>query len=165
MSDLFTFFVPPTTATQQSTGPIKSLCPMDDKLIIGKDNALLYINGNGPDNTGANNQYSDPIFITSGVGCSNQNSIVLIPNGLMFQSNKGIWLLGRDLGTQYIGKDVESLVNMNVVLSALTATAPLSRPLSAASGPLVPSALSAGPARHPSPCSKWTALSTCGNIN
>lgn len=119
MSDLFTKYIPPTTATQGSTGPITSLAPMDDKLIIGKKNAFLYINGIGPDNTGANNQYSEPIFITATVGCSNQKSIVLIPQGLMFQSDKGIWLLDRGLGTTYIGAPVEDLTLGSTVLSAV----------------------------------------------
>lgn len=108
MSDLFTFYVAPTSGAQGSTGDITALAPMDDKLIIFKKDAIYYINGIGPDNTGANSQYSDPIFITSAVGCSNPNSIVLTPNGLMFQSDKGIWLLGRDLGTTYIGSPVEA---------------------------------------------------------
>lgn len=120
MSDLLTFYVAPNVGAEGPTGVMNCLAPMDDKLIIFKDSALYYINGRGPDNTGAQNQYSDPIFITTAVGCANQNSIVLIPNGLMFQSSKGIWLLGRDLSTQYIGKDVETLVNSNVVLSVLT---------------------------------------------
>lgn len=119
MSDLFTVFVPPTTATQGSTGPITSLAPLDDKLIIGKRNAFLYINGTGPDNTGANNQYSQPIFITATVGCSNQKSIVLMPQGLMFQSDKGIWLLDRGLNTTYIGKDVEDFTLGANVVSAV----------------------------------------------
>jgi hypothetical protein len=108
MSDLFTYFVAPNTGAQGSTGPMKCQFPMDDKLILFKDNAIYYINGAGPDNTGAQNQYSRPIFITGTVGCANPNSIVLIPQGLMFQSDKGIWLLGRDLSTNYIGKDVET---------------------------------------------------------
>ncbi len=119
MSDLLTLFVPPTTATQGTTGPITSLAPMDDKLIIGKQNAFLYINGTGPDNTGANSQYSQPIFITSTIGCSNQNSIVLMPQGLMFQSDKGIWLLDRGLQTSYIGAPVEDFVTGATVLSAV----------------------------------------------
>jgi hypothetical protein len=103
MSDLFTIFVPPTTSTQGSTGPMTAAAAMDDKLIVFKRNAMLYINGSGPDNTGANNQYSPPIFITATVGSKNQRSIVLMPQGLMFQSdNKGIWLLGRDLNTDYM---------------------------------------------------------------
>lgn len=119
MSDLFTLFVPPTTATQGSTGPIKALSALDDKLITFKRNAILYVNGTGPDNTGANNQYSQPIFVTSTVGCANQKSIVLTPQGLMFQSDKGIWLLGRGLDTSYIGAPVQDLTLGANVLSAV----------------------------------------------
>lgn len=116
-SDLLTMYIAPTTGAQQSTGPSRCLGAMDDKLIIFKSNALYYINGSGPDNTGANSQYSQPIFITGVAGSDNPNSIVLIPQGIMYQSNKGIWLLGRDLSTKYIGAPVEAF-NNNVVKSA-----------------------------------------------
>jgi hypothetical protein len=117
MSDLFTLYVAPTTSAQGSTGNLTAIYPMDDKLCLFKKDAIYYINGTGPDNTGSNSQYSQPIFITAAVGCSNANSIVLTPNGLMFQSDKGIWLLGRDLQTQYIGDRVESY-NSSTVMSA-----------------------------------------------
>ncbi len=117
MSDLFTFYIAPTTAAQGSTGPMTALAPMDDKLIIFKANAIYYINGTGPDNTGSNNNYSQAIFITSTVGCANQQSIVFMPQGLMFQSDKGIWLLDRGLGTTYIGAAVEQY-NAGIVESA-----------------------------------------------
>lgn len=119
-SDLLTFFVAPTTAAQGSTGPITALAPMDGNLIIFKKNAIYYINvsGGGPDNTGSNSQYSQPIFITSTVGCSNQQSIVFMPGGLMFQSEQGIWLLDRNLQASYIGAPVEAF-NKSVVESAL----------------------------------------------
>lgn len=117
-SDLFTIFVAPTIGAQGNTGPITALSSMDDKLIIFKKDAIYYLTGTGPDNTGANNDFSDPIFITSTVGSANQNSIVFMPQGLMFQSDKGIWLLGRDLSTTYIGAPVEAY-NSNIVLSAL----------------------------------------------
>lgn len=120
MSDLFTFYVAPNIGAEGPTGTVKCLAPMDDKLIIFKQSAIYYINGIGPDNTGANNQYSAPIFITSAVGCSNLSSIVLIPSGLMFQSDKGIWLLGRDLSTNYIGQSVETLTKNATVVSAIT---------------------------------------------
>lgn len=118
MSDLFTIFVAPTTGAQINTGPITALSALDDKLIIFKRDAIYYITGTGPDNTGANNDFSDPIFITSTVGCTNQASIVFMPQGLMFQSDKGIWLLGRDLSTQYIGAPVEKF-NAALVVSAI----------------------------------------------
>ncbi len=119
MSDLFTVYVPPTTATQGATGPVKTISVMDDKLILGKRNAFLYINGTGPDNTGANNQYSQPIFITATVGCTNQKSIVMTPMGLMFQSNKGIWRLKRNLDTDYVGASVQEFTQGATVLSAV----------------------------------------------
>jgi hypothetical protein len=119
MSDLFTVFVAPTISAQGNTGPITSLSAMDDKLIIGKKNAFYYLTGDGPDNTGANNDFSEPVFITSTVGCANQASIVFQPQGLMFQSDKGIWLLGRDLSTQYIGAPVELFTQNAIVQSAL----------------------------------------------
>lgn len=118
MSDLLTYYVAPNTGTSSSTGPITGLAPMDDKLIIFKRDAIYYINGSGPDNTGSNSQYSQAIFITSSVGCSNQQSIVLSPSGLMFQSDKGWWLLGRDLSTSYVGAGVEAF-NSSVTTSAV----------------------------------------------
>jgi hypothetical protein len=119
MSDLLTFYVAPTLGSQGSTGTLKCIAPMDDKLIMFKANALYYINGTGPDNTGANSQYSEPFFITSVVGCSNQQSIVFMPNGLMFQSDKGIWLLGRGMDVSYIGAPVEAYTKTGVVQSAI----------------------------------------------
>lgn len=118
LSDLFTLFVAPTISAQGDTGPITALSALDDKLIIFKKNAIYYLVGTGPDNTGANNDLSEPVFVTSTVGCDNQNSIVFMPEGLMFQSDKGIWLLSRDLSTKYIGAAVEAY-NDDPVLSAL----------------------------------------------
>lgn len=119
MSDLFTIFISPTIGSQGSTGAITVLTAMDDRLIIFKRNAIYYVTGNGPDNTGANNDFSEPVFITATVGCTNPRSIVFMPQGIMFQSDKGIWLLGRDLSTTYIGSPVESYNTANVV-AALT---------------------------------------------
>lgn len=121
-SDLLTQFVAPNTGTTQSTGPIKAMAPMDDKICLFKTDAIYYINGTGPNITGANNQYSQAIFITSSVGCANQKSLVLIPQGLMFQSDKGIWLLARDLSTTYIGAPVEAF-NNSIVTSAVNVPA------------------------------------------
>lgn len=118
MSDLFTLYVAPSIGAQGSTGPITALAAMDDKLIIFKKDAMYYITGSGPDNTGTNDQFSDPIFISSTVGCNNPSSIVLMPSGIMFQSDKGIWLLGRDLSTNYIGAPVEAY-NDAIVTSAV----------------------------------------------
>src|SRR5208283_5242873 len=101
-----TLYIAPSLGAQGSTGPITALAPMDGNLVIFKKNAIYYINGTGPDNTGANSQYSQPLFISSTVGCINTNSIVFTDSGLIFQSDKGLWLLGRNLSVQYIGAAV-----------------------------------------------------------
>lgn len=116
-SELLTYYVPPVIGTGGNTGPLYAAAPMDDKFILFKSNSLYYIVGSGPDNTGANSQYSAPVTIASSVGTTNPNSLVLTPNGIMFQSNKGIWLLGRDLSTDYIGAPVEQF-NSYVITSA-----------------------------------------------
>lgn len=117
MSDLFTVYAAPTISSQGSTGPTLSISAMDDKFIAFKKDAIYYLTGTGPDNTGASNDFSDPTFITSTVGCSNQQSIVFTPNGLVFQSDKGQWLLGRGLETLYIGAPVEQYNNQLVTSS------------------------------------------------
>lgn len=117
-SDLFTYYVAPSTGAQGSTGPITALAPMDTELVIFKKDAMYYINGSGPDNTGSNSTYSQPIYISSTVGCTNPNSIILTDGGIMFQSDKGIWLLGRNLQPSYIGMAVEKYVIGNTVTSA-----------------------------------------------
>ncbi len=119
MSDLLTIYVSPTTAAQGSTGPLTALSALDDKLIMFKKDAMYYLNGIGPDNTGANSQFSDPIFITATVGCTNQSSIVFTPEGLIFQSDKGMWVLGRDLSTSYIGAPVQQFTTNALVQSAV----------------------------------------------
>lgn len=123
MCSEFTIYVAPNIGTTGSSGPMKSLAPMDDKLIIGKKNSFFYINGTGPDNLGTTSagcslgNYSQPTFITSVVGCTNQKSMVLTQDGLMFQSDKGIWILTRNLQTEYIGAPVEAY-NSSIVTSA-----------------------------------------------
>lgn len=123
MSSFFTIYVAPNIGTTSSTGPITAIAPMDDKLIIFKKNAIYYINGVGPNNLGTTavgcslGNYSQPIFVTSVVGCTNQPSIVLTQDGLMFQSDKGVWLLGRNLQTTYVGAAVENF-NTSIVNSA-----------------------------------------------
>jgi hypothetical protein len=46
--------------------------------------------------------------VTTDVGCLSPDSIGLTPEGLLFQSRKGIHLLGRDWSVSYAGADVEA---------------------------------------------------------
>lgn len=95
-------------------GVIKALAAMDDKLIIFKEQAIFFITGNGPNNQGEQDNFIEPELISSDVGCIDQNSVVLTPEGLMFKSVKGIFLLNKTLSTSYIGAPVESYNNLTI---------------------------------------------------
>ena len=92
---------------------------MDDKLIVFKSDAIYYIAGSGPNNLGEQNTFIEPELISSDVGCIDRNSVTLTPAGLMFKSRKGIYILGRNLQTQYIGAAVEEFNNLKVTSASV----------------------------------------------
>lgn len=102
-------------------GNITALGVLDDKLIIFKDSVIFALTGNGPTDTGDNNDYdSGTVRISTDIGCSESNSIVITPQGLMFKSHKGIYLLGRDLSTQHIGAGVEDFNSFAITSAVLS---------------------------------------------
>lgn len=92
---------------------------MDDKWIIFHASAIQYLVGQGPDATGAQNDFSEVNFIDSTVGTSYPKSLVLTPMGVMFKSAKGIWILKRDLSVAYIGAPVEAYNDFEVTSAVL----------------------------------------------
>jgi len=101
---------------------VTALAELDQKLIIFEPNQIFYITGNGPTATGAQDDFSEPNLITGDVGCSNTNSIVLMPLGLMFGTTKGIYLLNRSLETVYIGADIEGYNSLTITSAELIET-------------------------------------------
>lgn len=95
-------------------GALVGSAKLDDKLILFKGTSLYYVTGIGPGPSGANNDFSDPQFITADAGLLSPRSIVTTPVGLMFKSSKGIYLLDRSLQTRYIGKAVEDYNSFTV---------------------------------------------------
>jgi len=99
--------------------PITGHAQMDDKLVVFKKNKIIAISGDGANDLGANVSFSQPWILATDVGCINHNSIVLCPLGLMFQSEKGIYLLDRKLQTQYIGMAVKDFNQYSIGKSDL----------------------------------------------
>ena len=112
-SDLFTIEL------DARGGDITSLSALDDKLIIFKEKEIYYINGDGPNNTGAGSTFIEPQLVTTDVGCNNANSVVTMPNGLMFKSDKGIYLLNRGMQVSYIGAPVEEFNDLTIASAVL----------------------------------------------
>lgn len=107
-----------TIQIDSKLGNISSVAEMDDKLVAFKDNGLCVMSGDGANDTGTGSSLSTPQFVPSDVGCNSFKSCITTPMGVMFQSPKGIYLLGRSLGVQYIGMDVEQFNDQ--IISAAT---------------------------------------------
>ena len=93
-------------------GAVTGLIEMDDAIVVFKKSAIYFFAGPGPlANPDAGGGFSDPELITSDVGCENARSIEYTPAGVIFQSKKGIYLLGRDRSVRYIGAPVEKFTD------------------------------------------------------
>lgn len=108
-----------TVRIEERNGPMTAMGVMDTNLIIFKSNSVYYMNGTGPSPNGLNNDFSTPQLVTTDTGCQNQRSIVPMPQGIMFQSPKGIYLLDRSLQSSYIGAPVEAFNNQTVTSAVL----------------------------------------------
>ena len=95
---------------------------LDDKLILFKESSCYYIVGDGPNNSGEQDNFTRPNLIDATVGCSNFRSMVIIPDGLMFQSDKGIWLITRSMDAVYIGGPVEDYNSLLVTSAVINET-------------------------------------------
>lgn len=90
-------------------GPIVGLGILDDAVVVFKSTAVHFFGGPGPDADGGQSTpdaFSPAQLVTSDVGCSSSASIAQTPAGIVFQSSKGIYLVGRDRNVTFIGQDV-----------------------------------------------------------
>lgn len=95
-------------------GPITALASMDEKLVIFEQDAIFFLSGTGPTNTGLQDTFTTPERISIDIGCIEPRSVVLVPQGLMFKSRKGIYLLSRALSLDYVGAPVEAFNGLTV---------------------------------------------------
>ncbi len=102
-----------------SAGGIVGMSPLDEKLIIFGRRKPFAVFGTGPTPSGGFSNYSAPQEIPSDVGCTEPLSILRIPNGVMFKSAKGWYLLGRDLQVRYIGDGVKAYDGNDVTSAVL----------------------------------------------
>ncbi len=94
------------------------IATMDSNLIIFKERSIFALSGDGPNNLGEQSDFRQPELISSDTGCTELNSIVLTPDGLMFKGEKGIYMLSRRMEVAYIGAPVERY-NGDTITSAI----------------------------------------------
>jgi len=114
-NNLLTLYVP------SQGGGVSALSVIDDKMLFFKRDRFFISFGDGPNNTGQGGEFAKPQFVSSDVGCDNNNSIVRFPGGIMFGSEKGIYVCDASLNTSYIGAEVEDYNNKTITSATLEA--------------------------------------------
>lgn len=94
-----------------SAGHPSGFAELDEKVVIFAREKIFVQFGSGPRPDGSYSSYSLPQDTAADVGCIEPRSILEVPDGVMFQSLKGIYLLTRDLQTRYIGAGVQAYTN------------------------------------------------------
>jgi hypothetical protein len=99
---------------------LTALASMDEKLIVFGEQSIWYILGEGPAPDGSNSDLTSANGIQTDVGCIDPRSIVSTPDGIMFQSARGLYLLTRGLELVWIGRAVkDQLISYPNVTSAV----------------------------------------------
>ena len=106
-------------------GAITGMAELNGTAIIFKANTIFQFTGSGPNANGTSGSFTDATVIVEDTGCTNTNSIIRIPasqtnaGGLMYQSDKGIWLLDTQYLNHYIGAQVEQYNNYHITSAEL----------------------------------------------
>lgn len=80
-------------------GAVTALASLDDKLVVFKESAIYVVTGDGPDNLGRG-AYTAAQRIATGTGTTQPRSVISFPGGVLYQSPKGIMILGRGLNVE-----------------------------------------------------------------
>lgn len=99
-------FNPLLTVEVDDGGPVTALASLDSHLIIFKRDRIFYVDGDGPPDTGGEG-FTPPQRISADLGCIEPRSVAVMPDGLLFQSPAGIYILDRGLGLAYVSGPVE----------------------------------------------------------
>lgn len=93
---------------------------MDNKAVFFSESGVRFMEGVGPAPNGQNSDFQTPSVIQSDVGCVNARSVVGMPDGIMFLSARGLYLLTRGLELVWIGRAIkETLASFPNVTSAV----------------------------------------------
>jgi len=91
---------------------------LDDKVVVFEPNDIHVIYGDGPDNRGQGQDFAVH-YISTDVGCTDQESVIETPVGLIFYSApRGFYMLDRNLQVRYIGGGIEDTTRDIDILSA-----------------------------------------------
>lgn len=100
-------------------GNITSLIGMDAYTCILKSDGIFIFTGDGFNDTGTNSTFTNPQVVPSDVGCLYSRATILIPDGVLFKTLKGIYVLSRGLSVEYFGIEVEKFNDQDITASRI----------------------------------------------
>lgn len=100
-------------------GGITALGVLDDYLLVFKETSIFVVSGNGPTDAGEGFDYGTPRQLSAEVGCVEPGSVCNVPQGLLFKSNKGFYLIDKGLNVVYVGNGVHAYNSQFVTGSVL----------------------------------------------
>lgn len=102
---------------------ITGITDMDSTTVVFTERKIYLVAGYGPDPRGVGDDTSRLTEVPSDAGCIEPRSVVSGPDGVYFQTDRGIYLLGRNHEVSPIGEPVRTLMDTySVVTSAVVVT-------------------------------------------
>lgn len=98
-NDLLRFSLPPP-------GEITALGFLNGTLLVFTSTAVHAVAGEGFDNVGGGGNYGPARILSGDVGAENAESIAQVPQGLLFKSAKGWYLIDQGFSARYVGAPV-----------------------------------------------------------
>lgn len=92
-----------TITVPRAGGAITALAFVNETLVAFCERAIYALPGDGFDNVGGGANFGPARALSLDVGAVNAESVVLIPDGLLFKSSKGWYLVNRGWGVEYVG--------------------------------------------------------------
>ena len=105
-------------AMENEGGDITALAEMDDRLLIFKRSAIYEMIGQGPATDGSG-QFNAPARLTSAVGAISQLGVIKMPQGVIFKSTRGFYLLPRGASQPMRLRGVEAYESLTLNGSAI----------------------------------------------
>lgn len=125
-NDALRFEIPPVG------GPITALGFVNETLAVFAERAVYAVGGDGFDNAGGGGNYGPTRLLSGDVGAESADAVAQVPQGVLFKTAKGWYLLDQGFGVRYIGAavsdyDSEAVLSIDVLESqhqirALTAS-------------------------------------------
>lgn len=92
-----------TVPIPRAGGDITGLAMLNETLVVFRERAIYLLPGDGFDNTGGGANFGPARVVSIEVGAETHESIAQVPDGQLFKSSKGWYLLSRAWSVQYVG--------------------------------------------------------------